>query len=164
MISIESFYARLQESLLPTRDDGPRGLQALLNHRLRQSLGQHQNQLGATIRVVLCCTSVVLLPFFCDHESAVLPGEPLLRRTLSLHMHERWRQRIAAQYNLKGLSREGLDPYLAHQFKTAGVSSRSSMRPRDRRSTKQRKESYARFKQYAVRVTDHNRSRCRRSA
>ena len=46
---------------------------------------------------------------------------PLLRRTLSLQMHEPLRQRIAVQYHLEGLSREELDAYLAHQFKAAGV-------------------------------------------
>jgi type II secretory pathway predicted ATPase ExeA len=32
------------------------------------------------------------------------------------------RQRIAVQYHLEGLSREELDAYLTHQFKSAGVS------------------------------------------
>ena len=48
-------------------------------------------------------------------------GQPLLRRTLSLQMHEPLRQRIAVQYHLEGLSREELDAYLAHQLKAAGV-------------------------------------------
>ena len=48
-------------------------------------------------------------------------GEPLLRRTLSLQMHEPLRQRIAVQYHLDGLSREELDAYLTHQLKAAGV-------------------------------------------
>ena len=52
----------------------------------------------------------------------LLVGEPLLRRTLSLQMHEPLRQRIAVQYHLEELSREELDAYLAHQFKSAGVS------------------------------------------
>ncbi len=52
----------------------------------------------------------------------LLVGEPLLRRTLSLQMHEPLRQRIAVQYYLDGLSREELDSYLAHQLKAAGVS------------------------------------------
>jgi general secretion pathway protein A len=51
----------------------------------------------------------------------LLVGEPLLRRTLSLQMHEPLRQRIAVQYHLDGLSREELDAYLAHQLKAAGV-------------------------------------------
>ncbi len=48
-------------------------------------------------------------------------GQPLLRRTLSLQMHEPLRQRIAVQYHLEGLSREELDAYLAHQLKAAGL-------------------------------------------
>jgi general secretion pathway protein A len=51
----------------------------------------------------------------------LLIGEPLLRRTLSLQMHEPLRQRIAVQYHLDGLSREELDAYLAQQLKAAGV-------------------------------------------
>ena len=52
----------------------------------------------------------------------LLVGQPLLRRTLSLQMHEPLRQRIAVQYHLEGLSREELDAYLTHQLKAAGVS------------------------------------------
>jgi type II secretory pathway predicted ATPase ExeA len=52
----------------------------------------------------------------------LLIGQPLLRRTLSLQMHEPLRQRIAVQYHLEGLSREELDAYLTHQLKAAGVS------------------------------------------
>jgi type II secretory pathway predicted ATPase ExeA len=51
----------------------------------------------------------------------LLVGQPLLRRTLSLQMHEPLRQRIAVQYHLEGLSREELDAYLAHQLKAAGA-------------------------------------------
>ena len=51
----------------------------------------------------------------------LLVGQPLLRRTLSLQMHEPLRQRIAVQYHLEGVSRDELDAYLAHQLKTAGV-------------------------------------------
>ena len=51
----------------------------------------------------------------------LLVGEPLLRRTLSLQMHEPLRQRIAVQYHLDGLARAELDAYLAHQLKAAGV-------------------------------------------
>ena len=54
--------------------------------------------------------------------SLLLVGEPLLRRTLSLQIHEPLRQRIAVHYHLEGLSREELDAYLAHQLKAAGVS------------------------------------------
>jgi general secretion pathway protein A len=51
----------------------------------------------------------------------LLVGRPLLRRTLSLQMHEPLRQRIAVQYHVEGLSREELDAYLTHQLKAAGV-------------------------------------------
>ncbi len=67
----------------------------------------------------------LLLNFDMDSShylTLLLVGEPLLRRTLSLQMHEPLRQRIAVQYHLDGLSREELDAYLTHQFKTAGVS------------------------------------------
>lgn len=66
------------------------------------------------------------LPLNFDMDSShylslLLIGEPLLRRTLSLQMHEPLRQRIAVQYHLDGLSREELDAYLAQQLKAAGV-------------------------------------------
>lgn len=67
----------------------------------------------------------LLLNFDMDSShylTLLLVGEPLLRRTLSLQMHEPLRQRIAVQYHLDGLSREELDAYLTHQLKTAGVS------------------------------------------
>jgi type II secretory pathway predicted ATPase ExeA len=52
----------------------------------------------------------------------LLIGQPLLRRTLSLQIHEALRQRIGVHYHLEGLSREELDGYLAQQLKAAGVS------------------------------------------
>ena len=67
----------------------------------------------------------LLLNFDMDSShylTLLLVGQPLLRRTLSLAMHEPLRQRIAVQYHLEGLSREELDAYLAHQLKAAGVS------------------------------------------
>ena len=66
----------------------------------------------------------LLLNFDMDsarYLTLLLVGQPLLRRTLSLQMHEALRQRIAVQYHLEGLSREELDAYLAHQLKAAGV-------------------------------------------
>src|SRR5207253_9663935 len=51
----------------------------------------------------------------------LLAGQPLLRRALSLQMHEALRQRIAVHYHLEGFSREELDTYIAHQLKAAGV-------------------------------------------
>ena len=66
----------------------------------------------------------LLLNFDMDSSrylTLLLVGQPLLRRTLSLQMHEALRQRIAVQYHLEGLSREELDAYLAHQLKAAGI-------------------------------------------
>lgn len=66
----------------------------------------------------------LLLNFDMDSSrylTLLLVGQPLLRRTLSLQMHEPLRQRIAVQYHLEGLSREELDTYLTHQLKAAGV-------------------------------------------
>lgn len=57
----------------------------------------------------------------CQYLSLLLVGQPLLRRTLSLQIHEPLRQRIAVHYHLEGLSREELDGYLAHQLNAAGV-------------------------------------------
>jgi general secretion pathway protein A len=96
--------------------------------RLNQSKKQHP---------ILLCDEAQLLPHAAleqlplllnfDMDSShyltlLLIGQPLLRRTLSLQMHEPLRQRIAVQYHLEGLSREELDAYLAHQLKAAGVS------------------------------------------
>jgi general secretion pathway protein A len=66
----------------------------------------------------------LLLNFGMDSShylTLLLVGQPLLRRTLSLQMHEPLRQRIAVQYHLQGLSRDELDAYLAHQLKASGV-------------------------------------------
>src|SRR5947199_3428691 len=66
----------------------------------------------------------LLLYFDMDSShylTLLLVGQPLLRRTLSLHMHEPLRQRIAVPYHLEGLSREELDSYLAHQLKPPAV-------------------------------------------
>jgi len=54
------------------------------------------------------------------YVSVLLVGQPLLRRTLSLQIHEPLRQRIAVQAHLEGLTREELDAYLGHQLKAAG--------------------------------------------
>ena len=59
---------------------------------------------------------------FADAVALHAEDVALLRRTLSLQMHEPLRQRIAVQYHLEGLSREELDAYLAQQLKAAGVS------------------------------------------
>lgn len=57
----------------------------------------------------------------CQYLTLLLVGQPLLRRTLSLQIHEPLRQRVAVHYHLEGLSREELDAYVAHQLKTSGV-------------------------------------------
>ena len=51
----------------------------------------------------------------------LLIGQPLLRRTLSLQMHEALRQRVSTHDRLEGLTRDELDAYLAQQLKAAGV-------------------------------------------
>lgn len=95
--------------------------------RLHQSKKQHP---------ILICDEAQLLPHAAleqlplllnfDMDSSryltlLLVGQPLLRRTLSLQMHEALRQRIGVQYHLEGLSREEFDAYLAHQLKASGV-------------------------------------------
>lgn len=67
----------------------------------------------------------LLLNFDMDSShylTLLLIGQPLLRRTLSLQMHEALRQRIAVHYHLEGISREELDGYLAQQLKASGIS------------------------------------------
>jgi type II secretory pathway predicted ATPase ExeA len=67
----------------------------------------------------------LLLNFDMDSSrylTLLLVGQPLLRRTLSLQMHEALRQRISTQYHLEGLTRDELDAYLTQQLKAAGVS------------------------------------------
>jgi type II secretory pathway predicted ATPase ExeA len=96
--------------------------------RLNQSKKQHP---------ILICDEAHLLPhpaleqlplllnFDMDSSrylTLLLVGQPLLRRTLSLQMHEALRQRIGVQYHLEGLTRDELDAYLAQQLKAAGVS------------------------------------------
>src|SRR5260370_4409165 len=96
--------------------------------RLNQSKKQHP---------ILICDEAHLLPhpaleqlpllLTFDMDSSryltlLLVGQPLLRRTLSLQMHEALRQRIGVQYHLEGLTRDELDAYLAQQLKAAGVS------------------------------------------
>ena len=87
--------------------------------RLNQSKKQHP---------ILICDEAHLLPhaaleqlplllnFDMDSSrylSLLLIGQPLLRRTLSLQMHEALRQRIGSHYHLEA--------YLAQQLKAAGV-------------------------------------------
>src|SRR5216110_450373 len=96
--------------------------------RLNQTKKQHP---------ILICDEAQLLPHAAlqqlplllnfDMDSShyltlLLVGQPLLRRTLSLQLHEALRQRIAVHYHLEGLTREELDAYLAYQLKAAGIS------------------------------------------
>ena len=95
--------------------------------RLHQSKKQHP---------ILICDEAHLLPhpsleqlplllnFDMDSSrylTLLLIGQPLLRRTLSLQMHEALRQRIGVHYHLEGLTREELDAYLTQQLKASGV-------------------------------------------
>ena len=96
--------------------------------RLNQSKKQHP---------LLICDEAHLLPhpaleqlplllnFDMDSSrylTLLLIGQPLLRRTLSLQIHEALRQRVGTHYHLEGLTRDELDAYLAQQLKAAGVS------------------------------------------
>jgi len=66
----------------------------------------------------------LLLNFEMDsahYLTLALVGQPLLRRTLALQIHEPLRQRVAVHYHLEGLTREELEGYLGHQLKAAGV-------------------------------------------
>lgn len=99
--------------------------QAIL--RLNQSKKQHPILICDEAQL-LCHPALEQLPLLLNFDmdssrylSLLLVGQPLLRRTLSLQMHEPLRQRIAVQYHLEGLSREELDAYLAHQLKASGV-------------------------------------------
>ena len=53
--------------------------------------------------------------------SLLLIGQTLLRRTLTLQLHEALRQRVALHYHLEGFTREELDEYLTQQLKASGV-------------------------------------------
>ena len=95
--------------------------------RLNQSKKQHPI-LVCDEAQLLCHSALEQLPLLLNFDmdssrylTLLLVGQPLLRRTLSLQMHEPLRQRIAVQYHLEGLSREELDAYLTHQLKAAGA-------------------------------------------
>ena len=95
--------------------------------RLNQSKKQHPSLICDEAQL-LPHAALEQLPLLLNFEmdsahylTLLLVGQPLLRRTLSLQMHEPLRQRIAVQYHLDGLSREELDAYLTHQLKAAGV-------------------------------------------
>lgn len=66
----------------------------------------------------------LLLNFDMDSSrylSLLLIGQTLLRRTLTLQLHEALRQRVAVHYHMDGFTREELDEYLAQQLKASGV-------------------------------------------
>jgi type II secretory pathway predicted ATPase ExeA len=66
----------------------------------------------------------LLLNFDMDSSrylSLLLIGQTLLRRTLTLQLHEALRQRVAVHYHLEGFTREELDEYLVQQLKASGV-------------------------------------------
>jgi len=67
----------------------------------------------------------LLLNFDMDSSrllTLLLAGLPLLRRTLSLQIHEPLRQRISVHFHMEGLTRQELDDYLTQQCQAAGVS------------------------------------------
>jgi type II secretory pathway predicted ATPase ExeA len=96
--------------------------------RLNQSKKQHPVLICDEAHL-LCHSALEQFPLLLnfDMDSAhyltlLLVGQPLLRRTLSLQLHEALRQRIAVHYHLEGLARDELDAYVVHQLKAAGVS------------------------------------------
>ena len=89
---------------------------------LNQSKKQHPILICDEAQL-LCHAAFEQLPLLLNFDmdsshylTLLLVGQPLLRRTLSLTMHEPLRQRIAVQYHLEGLTRDELDAYLAHQL------------------------------------------------
>lgn len=96
--------------------------------RLNQSKKQHPILICDEAHL-LCHPALEQLPLLLNFDmdsshylTLLLVGQPLLRRTLSLQLHEALRQRIAVHYHLEGLAREELDAYVAHQLKAAGIS------------------------------------------
>lgn len=96
--------------------------------RLNQSKKQHPLLIFDEAQL-LRHTALEQLPLLLNFDmdssrylSLLLVGQPLLRRTLSLQMHEGLRQRIAVHYHLEGISREEVQAYLAQQLKASGIS------------------------------------------
>jgi general secretion pathway protein A len=96
--------------------------------RLNQSKKQHPILICDEAHL-LCHSALEQFPLLLNYDmdsshylTLLLVGQPLLRRTLSLQLHEALRQRIAVHYHLEGLAREELDAYLAQQLKAAGIS------------------------------------------
>jgi len=78
--------------------------------RLNQSKKQHPILICDEAQL-LCHSALEQLPLLLNFDmdssrylTLLLVGQPLLRRTLSLQMHEPLRQRIAVQYHLEGLT------------------------------------------------------------
>src|ERR1700751_1626898 len=95
--------------------------------RLNQGKKQHPILICDEAQL-LCHSALEQLPLLLNFDmdssrylTLLLVGQPLLRRTLSLQLHEPLRQRVAVQYHLEGLSRDELDAYLAQQPKAAGA-------------------------------------------
>src|SRR6059036_3985898 len=96
--------------------------------RLNQTKKQHPILICDEAQL-LCHPALEQLPLLLNFDmdssrylTLLLVVQPLLRRTLSLQIHEALRQRIGVQYHLEGLTRDELDAYLAQQLKAAGVS------------------------------------------
>jgi len=96
--------------------------------RLNQSKKQHPILIIDEAQL-LCHSTLEQLPLLLNFDmdsshylTLLLVGQPLLRRTLSLQIHEPLRQRIAVHYHLEGLSRDDLEAYVTHQLKASGVS------------------------------------------
>lgn len=119
----------LELNLQPLRGRGDLGRQiAEAVVRLNQSKKQHPILIVDEAHL-LPHPALEQLPLLLnfDMDSAhyltlLLIGQPLLRRLLSLQIHEALRQRISVHYHLEGLTREELDAYLVQQLKAAGVS------------------------------------------
>lgn len=66
----------------------------------------------------------LLTNYAMDSENRLallLIGQPELRRRLSLTVHEALSQRITVRHHLGGLTRDDLEPYLAHLLALAGT-------------------------------------------
>lgn len=119
----------LELNLEPLRGRGDLGRQiAEAVVRLNQSKKQHPILIVDEAHL-LPHPALEQLPLLLNFEmdsahylTLLLIGQPLLRRLLSLQIHEALRQRIGVHYHLEGLTREELDGYLVQQLKAAGVS------------------------------------------
>ena len=125
--TLTNVFERLGQTALevrtdPERNKVPVGASGLVVRRPNSVLSLSR-EMRATLKRLEQLP--LLLNFDMDSSrylTLLLIGQPLLRRTLSLQMHEALRQRIGVHYHLEGLTREELDAYLTHQLKAAGVS------------------------------------------